>query len=170
MELLETFTKYEISLDQSCKKNEKLFFDLKDELNIPEELNIELNLGAQGGNQTMEISQYLQNFIWNDIKFMMKDKSLGVLGANVANVQKSLDDKLKKKLDEQSLIKTKLQGLTKKAGNTLNQKDLADCVYEKLKDVGKGRFIQSNKVDGENYSQLLTTILVVVGKKKVEMF
>ena len=38
--------------------------------------------------------------MWNDIKFMMKDKSLGVLGANVANVQKSLDDKLKKKLDE----------------------------------------------------------------------
>lgn len=51
MELLETFTKYEIQLDQSCKKNEKLFFELKEELNMDEDLNIELNLGAQGGNQ-----------------------------------------------------------------------------------------------------------------------
>lgn len=38
--------------------------------------------------------------MWNDMKFMMRDKSLGVLGANVAAVQKSLDDKLKKKIDE----------------------------------------------------------------------
>ena len=44
MELLETFSKYEMTLDQSCKKNEKLFFELKDELNMPEELNIELNI------------------------------------------------------------------------------------------------------------------------------
>lgn len=63
---------------------------------------------------------------------MMRDKSLGVLGAAVANVQKSLDDKLKKKLDEQSLIKSKLGALTKKQGNTLNQRDLADCVYNKM--------------------------------------
>lgn len=100
MELLETFTKYEMQLDQSCKKNEKLFFELKEELNMDDELNIEVNLGAQGGNQTSAIADYIKNFQWNDIKFMMRDKSLGVLGAAVANVQKSLDDKLKKKQDE----------------------------------------------------------------------
>jgi len=50
MELLETFTKYEMTLDQSCKKNEKLFFELREELNMDDELNIEVNLGAQGGN------------------------------------------------------------------------------------------------------------------------
>ena len=152
MELLETFTKYEQQLDQSCKKNEKLFFELKEELNLDEDLNIELNLGAQGGNQTREIAQYIAEFQWNDIKFMMRDKSLGVLGAAVANVQKSLDDKLKKKLDEQNLIKMKLQGLTKKQGNTLNQKDLSDCVYEKIKEIGKGKFITSIHPEGENYS------------------
>jgi len=42
MELLETFTKYEMALDQSCKKNEKLFFELREELNMDDELNIEL--------------------------------------------------------------------------------------------------------------------------------
>ena len=62
MELLETFTKYEQQLDQSCKKNEKLFFELKEELNLDEDLNIELNLGAQGGNQTREIAQYIAEF------------------------------------------------------------------------------------------------------------
>lgn len=108
--------------------------------------------------------------MWNDIKFMMRDKSLGVLGAAVANVQKSLDDKLKKKLDEQSLIKSKLQALTKKQGNTLNQKDLSDCVYEKIKEIGKGKFITSIHPEGENYSTLLTSILVVVGKKKDAQF
>ena len=59
MELLDTFSKYEMSLDQSCKKNEKLFFELRDELNMQEDLNIELNLGAQGGNKTMEIASYI---------------------------------------------------------------------------------------------------------------
>jgi|TARA_B110000977_G_C10962101_1_gene448950 hypothetical protein len=62
MELLETFTKYEMALDQSCKKNEKLFFELREELNMDDELNIEVNLGAQGGNKTSAIADYIKDF------------------------------------------------------------------------------------------------------------
>jgi len=49
-------------LDQSCKKNEKLFFELREELHMDDDLNIEVNLGAQGGNQTSAIADYIKNF------------------------------------------------------------------------------------------------------------
>lgn len=50
MELMDTFSKYEKLLDQSCAKNEDLFFELRSELNSDMELDIDL--GAQGGNKT----------------------------------------------------------------------------------------------------------------------
>jgi hypothetical protein len=51
-----------MALDQSCKKNEKLFFELREELNMDDELNIEVNLGAQGGNKTSAIADYIKDF------------------------------------------------------------------------------------------------------------
>jgi len=50
MELLDTFAKYEKLLDLSCGKNEDLFFELRTELSSDMELDIDL--GAQGGNKT----------------------------------------------------------------------------------------------------------------------
>ena len=90
MELMDTFAKYEKLLDQSCAKNEDLFFELRSELSSDMELDIDL--GAQGGNKTQTVAQYLENFTWNNFKFKMQDKSLAVLGANISNVQKSFDD------------------------------------------------------------------------------
>lgn len=42
MELMDTFSKYEKLLDQSCAKNEDLFFELRSELNSDMELDIDL--------------------------------------------------------------------------------------------------------------------------------
>jgi hypothetical protein len=48
MELMDTFSKYETQLDASCKRNEKLFFELRDELNS--EMDLDIDMGFQGGN------------------------------------------------------------------------------------------------------------------------
>ena len=46
-ELMDTFQKYEQSLEQSCRKNERLFTDLKSELDAQMDLEIEVG-GGQG--------------------------------------------------------------------------------------------------------------------------
>lgn len=101
---MDTFQKYENLLDGSCKRNEKLFFELKEELKA-DKIELDIELGAQQGNATQTVEEYLQNFRWNNLKFKMQDKSLQVLGANIYNVQKSYDDQLKKRLDAQQTIK-----------------------------------------------------------------
>ena len=112
MELMDTFQKYEMQLDQSCKRNEKLFFELREELKSDMELDIDM--GAQERNVTLTVEQYLQNFKWNTFRFKMQDKSLGVLGASIQNVQKSFDDQLKKRVEAQQSINQKLNALKKK--------------------------------------------------------
>ena len=42
-ELMDTFAKYETALDGSCRKNERLFYELKAELNS--DLDLEIDLG-----------------------------------------------------------------------------------------------------------------------------
>ena len=97
----------------------------------------------------------------------MQDKSMSVLGANIANVHKQFDDNLKKRIDNQQSLKQRLNILTKKSGSNLAQRDLADAVYEKINDIGKDKFIQSHSQDQMNYSQLLCSVLVVINNKKL---
>ena len=42
MELMDTFQKYETQLDASCKRNEKLFFELREELKSEMDLDIDM--------------------------------------------------------------------------------------------------------------------------------
>lgn len=58
MELMDTFAKYEKALDQSCQKNEELFFELRTELNSDMELDIDLKV--KGANKTLTVAQYLE--------------------------------------------------------------------------------------------------------------
>ena len=81
-ELMDTFQKYEQSLEQSCRKNERLFTDLKSELDAQMDLEIEVG-GGQGKIPAQSVEQYLQNFNWNQFRFKMQDKALSVLGANL---------------------------------------------------------------------------------------
>lgn len=63
-------------------------------------------------------------------------------------------------LDEQNKLKLQLGNLQKKDSPSFTSKDLSDLCYEK--NVAKGFFVN-------NYnSTMLTTVLVVVNKKKIE--
>lgn len=69
---------------------------------------------------------------------------------------------MKKLLDEKNETKQKLEHLEKKSGATLNQKDLGSEIYE-------------NKIQGQEFintysSELMTSILIVVSKKKEQGF
>lgn len=88
------------------------------------------------------------------------DKSLKVLGAKIQATQKTCDDRLKKIIDEQSEVKNKLNHLVKKDSPSFMQKDLGDIVYEKK--ITKNMFVNTYG------SSIMTTVLVVVNKKKIE--
>ena len=60
--------------------------------------------------------------------------------------------------------------LTKKVGSNYTQRDLADIVYENINDLGKDKFIQSHNDKDGNYSEIMTSVLVVVNVKKEAFF
>jgi hypothetical protein len=63
-------------------------------------------------------------------------------------------------MDEQAEVRNKLNTLTKKDSPSFMQKDLGDIVYEKK--ITKNMFVNTYGSD------IMTTILVVVNKKKIE--
>jgi hypothetical protein len=65
-------------------------------------------------------------------------------------------------MDEQAEVKNKLTHLIKKDSASFMQKDLGDIVYEKK--ITKSMFVNTYG------SGIMTTILVVVNKKKIEQF
>ena len=65
-------------------------------------------------------------------------------------------------LDEQNKLKVQLSALQKKDSPSFSNKDLSDLVYEK--NLSKAFFV--NNYD----SQMLTTVLVVVKKQKIDEF
>ena len=66
-------------------------------------------------------------------------------------------------MDEQSAIKNKLAGLTKKSGNNFVNTDLETLVYEK-------KISDKYFVNTYNSGDYLTTVLVVVGAKNKQKF
>ena len=53
MELMDTFAKYDIQIESSCKKNETLYFQIAKELNSP---NPELKIEPKGrGDKTQTV-------------------------------------------------------------------------------------------------------------------
>jgi len=46
-----------VQIDQSCKRNEKLFFELREELKS--DMELEIDMGAQERNVTYTVEQYL---------------------------------------------------------------------------------------------------------------
>lgn len=65
-------------------------------------------------------------------------------------------------LDEQNKLKIQLSNLQKKDSPSYTNKDLSDLVYEK--NLSKGFFVNNYE------STMLTTVLVVVNKKKIDLF
>jgi len=164
MELMDTFSKYDVQLDASCKKNEKMFFEVCKELQIAGKENLTIEKKdphKKGETIQMSVADYIKNFKWDQVRFAT-DKSLKVIGAQISGKNRTCEDRLKKLLDEQTEIKNKLQALSKKEGNNFLTKDLGDIVYEK--DIPGKLFVNTHG------SEMLTTLLVVVNKKKVDQF
>jgi len=65
-------------------------------------------------------------------------------------------------LDDQNKLKIQLSNLQKKDSPSYTNKDLGDLVYEK--NLSRGFFVNNYE------STMLTTILVVVNKKKIDQF
>ena len=65
-------------------------------------------------------------------------------------------------LDDQNKLKIQLSNLQKKDSPSYTNKDLGDLVYEK--NLSRGFFVNNYE------STMLTTILVVVNKKKIDHF
>jgi hypothetical protein len=137
-----------------------MYFDICKDLNQPAKLIIEVS-GNRGASEQIDVENYIKNFKWDQVRFQM-DKSLKVLGAKIQATQKTCDDRLKKIMDEQAEVKTKLSHLITKDSPSFLQKDLADVVYEKK--ITKQMFVNTYGSD------IMTTILVVVNKKKLESF
>lgn len=69
MELVDAFSKYEILVDGSCKRNEKLYFDLAQELNMKDaQLQIDVPQN-RGESQKIKVADYIKNFKWDIIRF-----------------------------------------------------------------------------------------------------
>lgn len=69
---------------------------------------------------------------------------------------------MKKILDELTAVNSKLSQLTKKESTNFMVKDLGDIIYEK--NIAQNLFVNTYG------SEKMTTVLVVVPKKKIEQF
>ena len=158
MELMDTFAKYDLQIDASCKRNESLFHSTAAELNKKDH-KLVLEIQQRGGKkETKTVHEYLKNFKWDSTKFQV-DKSLKVLGAKVIGIQRSCDEKLKKRIEEQNDIKNKLAALTKKESKSFLVKDLGDLIYEHK--ISAQWFVNTHG------SKIMTTVLVAVPKKMI---
>jgi hypothetical protein len=68
MELMDIFSKYDQQIDASCKRNEKMYFDICKELNQPAKLNIEIS-GNRGRSEQVDVEAYIKNFKWDQVRF-----------------------------------------------------------------------------------------------------
>lgn len=159
MEIMDSFGKQDLQLDGACKRNEKMYMDMCKELNKNANLMIEVNSGRRGGTQQVTVEDYIKQFKWDQVRFQM-DKSLKVLGAKIQGTQKGCDERLKKLIDEQNELKQNLNALVKKESTSFLQKDLGDVVYEQK--ISKTNFVNTHG------SEVMTTVLVAVQKKKVD--
>ena len=61
MELMDIFAKYDMQLGQSCKRNEKMYFEMCNTLNQEPKLVIEVEQ-RRGAAKAVGIEQFLKSF------------------------------------------------------------------------------------------------------------
>jgi hypothetical protein len=69
MELMDIFAKTDSQLDASCKRNEKMYFELCKEQKVEPKLVIEISTGRRGGQKQIQIQDYISTFKWDSVKF-----------------------------------------------------------------------------------------------------
>jgi len=161
MELMDIFSKIDTLVESSCRKNEKMYFEMCKELKKNPNLVLEVSTSRRGGSKKVSVEEYIQGFKWDSGRFQV-DKSLKVLGAKIQGAQRASDERLKKLLDEQNDIKNHLNSLMKKESPSFLVKDLGDVIYESQ--ISKTLFVNTHG------SSMLTSVLVAVNKNKIEQF
>lgn len=123
-----------------------------------EEISQDLKLKIETSDSTSEITEYVQQFQWDDTKYP-RSRSLIDIAAIISEKFNSIDSDMKKHIDEYNQLKNTLGNYRKKEEGNFMSRDLGDVVYGK---VDKKNFIHESK--------FMRNVLIVVPKNKVEYF
>jgi V-type H+-transporting ATPase subunit C len=152
------------TLDQLVKLNDALVkVDLHLESIIKkiqkqsEEISSDLKLKIETSDSTLEMSDYIQSFQWDDTKFP-RSRALVDIAQIISEKMNSIDGDMKKYLEEYNILKASLPNSKKDEGTFLS-KDLGDTIYGK---VDKKNFILGSKY--------MRNVVIVVPKNKVDYF
>jgi len=121
MSLNDLFQKFELTIDGSCKRIEKIAFDLynevqsrADEKAAKPEFRLKISQqvpGKLGADAVMiEVDDYLKNFMW-DTGHYAYDKTLSELGGLCLKAQKTSDDQVKAQMEKVNGLKQQLAAL-----------------------------------------------------------
>jgi hypothetical protein len=62
MELMDVFGKTDTIVDASCKRHERLYFEMCKELSKPEVLMMEVSVGRRGEMKKATVEEYIKEF------------------------------------------------------------------------------------------------------------
>lgn len=150
MTLNENAQKLDTSLENVCKKIEKVSFEtMKEPTNelqyIPKD--------RSGPSNPMSYRQYIMNFQWDHLKYSSK-KSLNELTISVQKQMVRNDEQIRKNMEELNGYKNKISNLQKKETGNLNQRDFVDDVYAKKSSEG----IYIKEGDSEAFQDILVVL------------
>ena len=117
----------------------------------------------------MPVEEYLRAFKWDGVHFV-QDKNLEVLGLNLQKRVKDSEDQVKKQHEKIQGLKTHLNQLTKKKDDNMTKSDLADYIYENKGGKIRKEFFVNTHYGPHDSDPSMTTVLVVVNKKKEDFF
>lgn len=153
------------TLDQLVKLNDALVkVDLTLESIIrkiqkqSEEVSKDLKLQIETSDSTLDISDYIQSFIWDDTKFP-RSRSLIDIAQIISEKMQSIDTDMKKYLEEYTVLKNQYFQFKKKEDGNYLSRDLGDVIYGKIK--------QQNFVLESKY---LRNVIIIVNKSKLDNF
>ena len=152
------------TLDQLVKLNDALVkVDLTLESVIrkiqkqSEEISSDLKLKIETSDSTLDMSDYIQSFQWDDTKFP-RSRALVDIAQIISEKMTSIDTDMKKYLEEYNILKAQLPAQRKEEGSFASR-DLGDIIYGK---VDKRNFVLGSKY--------LRNMVIVVPKNKTELF
>jgi V-type H+-transporting ATPase subunit C len=153
------------TLDQLVKLNDALVkVDLTLESVIrkiqkqSEEISTDLKLKIETSDATLDMTDYIQSFQWDDTKFP-RSRALVDIAQIISEKMTSIDTDMKKYLEEYTLLKNQLYQYKKKEDGNFLSRDLGDVIY--------GKIPKANFILGSKY---LRNVLVIVPKTKIEHF
>jgi hypothetical protein len=123
-----------------------------------EDISDDMKLKVETSDSTMEISEYIQLFQWDDTKYP-RSRSLIDIAQIISEKMTSVDTDMKKFIDEYNTLRNQLYAHKKKEDGNFLSRDPGDIVYDK---IDKKNFIHDSK--------FLRNVLVFVHKSKATYF